>query len=87
MQFSDNRVPGVWVVGDVIVDTNEQRYLVIKHQANDVLLGNYGLLSITTSFTFLTAADLVTLRTNFLVTNTVHEVIPAVDVVLTVVGE
>jgi hypothetical protein len=87
MRYSDKRVPGIWQVGDVIVDTNDQRYLVIKHQADDVLLGQVSLLSVTTSFTYTTANSLAQLRTDFLIGNVVHEVIPAVDVVLEIVSE
>jgi hypothetical protein len=89
MQFQDHRITGDWLVGNVIVDTNDQRYLVIQHQADDVLVGQFSLLSITNSYTVLTAPNLTSLRTTFgsAMGNTVREVIPAEDIVLDVINQ
>lgn len=88
MQYSDQRATGVFAVGAIVV-TSVQQYLVIRHQADDAILGSFSLLNVGSSETVATAADLAALKSNFITQIapvTIVEVIPAVDVTLNVVS-
>lgn len=84
MNFQDNRVPGVWTVGCLVWTVADKHYLVIQHQADDVLLGEFSVLDISTSQTVMTRATLSVLSTDFNTSYPVSAVVPSGNVTVVI---
>lgn len=87
MQYQDQRTPPAWEVGDLIISTTEQRYMIVGYDIGEQLAGKVSIVNTTTMTVVMTRDSIDQLKTDFTGLYPVTELIKGADTMVVSVND